>query len=193
MGIPVQKWQWPVNQIRPLGATCAACVKLHKDKTVLTFHQESVGKNFKRASYFVCFLHVEVGQVQGFCRKDIQYDKILNKASHPPSFQSSSSLFSESCVPQREEFQLSPLTGFLSEVEFGGAGWAHCEEATIDSVSQVTALPAHWTTRLLIESDGYTAKWWNTKGERGACQTVIDTPYEKDAYSSVLLVYVLLY
>lgn len=107
MGIPVQKWQWPVNQIRPLGATCAACVKLHKDKTVLTFHQESVGKNFKRASYFVCFLHVEVGQVQGFCRKDIQYDKILNKASHPPSFQSSSSLFSESCVPQREEFQLS--------------------------------------------------------------------------------------
>jgi len=183
MGIPVQKWQWPVNQTRPLGATCAACVKLHKDKTVLTFHQESVGNNFKRASYFVCFLHVDVGQVQGIRRKDIQYDKILNKASHPPSFQSSSSLFSESCVPQREEFQLS--SHWL--------GWAHCcEEATIDSVSQVTALPAHWTTRLLIESDGYTAKWWNTKRERGACQTVIDTPYKKDSYSSVLLEYILL-
>lgn len=42
MGIPVQKWQWPVNQTRPLGATCAACVKLHKGKTVLTFHHERV-------------------------------------------------------------------------------------------------------------------------------------------------------
>lgn len=42
MGIPVQKWQWPVNQTLPLGATCAACVKLHKDKTVLTFHHERV-------------------------------------------------------------------------------------------------------------------------------------------------------
>lgn len=42
MGIPVQKWQWPVNQTCPLGATCAACVKLHKGKTVLTFHHERV-------------------------------------------------------------------------------------------------------------------------------------------------------
>lgn len=108
MGIPVQKWQWPVNQTHPLGATCAACVKLHKGKTVLTFHHERVWERIlsgRVTSFAFYVLTRDSSRVTSQGR--IIPQNLEQSISHPPSFLSSSPLFSESCVPQREEFQLS--------------------------------------------------------------------------------------
>lgn len=177
MGIPVQKWQWPVNQTRQLGATRSPCVKLREGKTVLTFRHERVWEGILSGRVIsFAFRELTWDASNGVpSRGGIKWQDQEQSISIPLSFCLVVN-FSLSYASRREKNSSRPLNGFLAEVEFGGAARAHCcGEAAIDPVSQVTALLAHWTTRLLIKNDGYVAKWPNARREWGACQTVIDT------------------